>query len=91
MLCLQVNDVAFSLRLIIFGSKVPVQLLYTQITEQTGGGGGDRGEGVTPSDLLCWLTFIWSGAPTDPLVRYLILKFLCVGEGGGGGGVVMER
>jgi len=30
-------------------------------------GGGERGEGCHPSDLLCWLTVIWSGAPTDSL------------------------
>ncbi len=28
-------------------------------------GGGERGEGFHTSDLLCWLTVIWSGAPTD--------------------------
>jgi hypothetical protein len=30
-------------------------------------GGGERGEGCHPSDLLCWLTVIWSGSPTDSL------------------------
>jgi hypothetical protein len=29
--------------------------------------GGERGEGCHPFDLLCWLTVIWSGAPTDSL------------------------
>ncbi len=47
---LQVNDAAVWIRLVIFGSKV--QLFYTQITEQTGGG---RGEVCHLSDLLCWL------------------------------------
>jgi hypothetical protein len=28
-------------------------------------GGGERGEGCHPSGLLCWLTVIWSGTPTD--------------------------
>jgi hypothetical protein len=51
-------------RLIIFGPKL--QLFYTQITEQPGGG-GERGEGCHPSDLLCLLPVIWSGAPTDSL------------------------
>ncbi len=37
---LQVNDAAFRIRLVIFGSKV--QHFYTQITEHSGGG---RGEG----------------------------------------------
>ncbi len=37
MLFLQVNDAAVRIRLNIFGCKV--QLFYTQITEQTGGGG----------------------------------------------------
>jgi hypothetical protein len=59
-LFLQVNDAAVSLRLVIFGSKVQI----TQITDQTGGG---RGEGCHPSDLLCWLTVIWSGSPTAAL------------------------
>jgi hypothetical protein len=30
-------------------------------------GGGERGEGCHPSDLLCWLTVTWSGAPADSL------------------------
>jgi hypothetical protein len=47
-------------RLVLCVSKV--QLFYTQITEQTGGG-EERGEGCHPSGLLCWLTVIWSGAP----------------------------
>jgi hypothetical protein len=37
---LQVNDAAVSLRLVIFVSKV--QFFYTQITEQTKGGRGER-------------------------------------------------
>ena len=60
---LQVNDAAVSLRLVEFVSKV--QLFYIQITDTDGG--GERGEGWHPSDLLCWLTVIWSGAPTDSL------------------------
>jgi hypothetical protein len=31
-------------------------------------GGGGRGEGCHPSDLLCWLTVIWSGPP--PLIPW---------------------
>ncbi len=58
------NDAEFSLRLVVFVSKV--QLFYTQITEQNGEG-GERGEGCHPSELLCGLTVIWSGAPTDSL------------------------
>ncbi len=48
------------LRLVIFVSKV--QPFYKQVTEQTRRG---RGEGCHPSDLLCWLTVIWSGAQID--------------------------
>jgi hypothetical protein len=34
------------------------------LQNRLGGGGGERrGEGCHPSDLLCWLTVIWSGAP----------------------------
>ncbi len=58
------NDAAVRLRLAVFASKV--QRFYIQITEQTGWG-GERGEGCHLSDLLCWLTVIWSGAPTDSL------------------------
>ncbi len=46
MLFLQVNDAAVtvvSLRLVIFGSKV--QLFCTQITDQTGEGGGGLADG----------------------------------------------
>jgi hypothetical protein len=60
---LQVNDAAVSLRLVVVVSKV--QLFYIQITDTDGG--GERGEECHPSDLLCWLTVIWSGAPTDSL------------------------
>jgi hypothetical protein len=42
---LQVNDAAVSLRLVVVVSKV--QLFYTQITEQTRGGRGER-RGVPP-------------------------------------------
>jgi hypothetical protein len=75
---LQVNDAADRLRLVVFLSKVRVQRFYIQITEHTGWGRGVRGErgerrGVPPP--LCWLTVIWSGAPTDSLA----------GGGGGGG------
>ncbi len=62
---LQMNDAAVRIRLVVFVSKV--QLFYIQITEQTGYGGAERGEGCHPSELLCWLTVIWSGAPTDSL------------------------
>jgi len=55
---LQVNDAAVRIRLVVFGSKV--QRFYTQITEQTGWGRGERRR-VPP----LWLTVIWSGAPTD--------------------------
>jgi hypothetical protein len=41
-------------------------LLYTDYSTDWMGG-GERGEGCHPSDLLCWLTVIWSGAPTDSL------------------------
>ncbi len=34
-----------------------------QITVQTGWGGGERGDGCHPFDLLGWLPVIWSGAP----------------------------
>ncbi len=61
---LQVNDAAVRIRLVVFVSKV--QRFYIQITELTGKGRG-RGEGCHPSELLCWLTVIWSGAPTDSL------------------------
>ncbi len=37
---LQVNDAAVRIRLVVFGSKV--QRFYTQITEQTGWGRGER-------------------------------------------------
>ncbi len=47
MLVLQVNDAAVGLELVIFGSKVPVQLFYKQITEQAGGGREER-RGVQP-------------------------------------------
>jgi len=57
---LQVNDASVSLRLVEFVSKV--QRFYIQNRLD---GGGERGEGCHPSDLLCWLTVIWSGAPTD--------------------------
>ncbi len=57
----QENYAAVFLRLVIFGSKV--QVFYLEITEQTGGLMGER-RGAS-SDLLCWLTVIWSGAPTD--------------------------
>jgi hypothetical protein len=42
---LQVNDAAVRIQLVVYGSKV--QLFYTQITEQTGGGRGER-RGVPP-------------------------------------------
>jgi hypothetical protein len=64
MVLLQVNDAAVITGLVIFGSNVHVQLFYTQISEQIGGGRGEI-RGMPPSDLLCWLTVIWSGAPTD--------------------------
>ncbi len=51
----------------IFGSKVPVQLFSKQITEQAEGGEGREERGATPLDLLCWLTVIWPGAPTDSM------------------------
>jgi hypothetical protein len=44
-LFLQVNDAAVRKRLLIFGSKV--QLFYTQFTEQTIGGRGEK-RGVPP-------------------------------------------
>ncbi len=57
----QENYAAVCLRLVTFGSKV--QVFYLEITEQTGGLMGEmRG---ASSDLLCWLTVIWTGAPTD--------------------------
>ncbi len=61
---LQVNDAAVRLRLVVFVSKV--QRLYTDYGTDWMGG-GERGEGCHLSDLLCWLTVIWSGAPTDSL------------------------
>ncbi len=61
---LQVNDAAVRLRLVVFVSKV--QRLYTDYRTDWMGG-GERGEGYHPSDLLCWLTVIWSGAPNDSL------------------------
>jgi hypothetical protein len=45
---LQVKDAAVWIRLVIFGPKI--QIFYTQITEQTGGGGG-RAEGATVPPL----------------------------------------
>jgi hypothetical protein len=60
---LQVNDAAVRIRLVVFVSYV--ELFYIQTG--WGEGGGERGEGCHPSDLLCWLTVIWSGAPTDSL------------------------
>jgi hypothetical protein len=39
---LQVNDVAVRIRLVVFLSKV--QLFHIQLTEQTGGGRGERRE-----------------------------------------------
>jgi hypothetical protein len=42
---LQVNDAAVRIQLVVYGSKV--QLFYTQITKQTGGGRGER-RGVPP-------------------------------------------
>ncbi len=60
---LQVNDAAVSLELVVVVSKV--HLFYIQITDTDGG--GERGEGCHPSDLLCWMTVIWSEAPTDIL------------------------
>jgi hypothetical protein len=55
---------AVGLRLVVFVSKV--HRLYTDYSTDWMGG-GERGEGCHPSDLLCWLTVIWSGAPTDSL------------------------
>jgi hypothetical protein len=49
-------------------------------------GGGDRGEGCQPSDLLCWLTVIWSGALSRFLgggVYYRYLHSNDLGEGEG--------
>jgi hypothetical protein len=42
---------------------------------------GVRGERCHPSDLLCWLTVIWSEAPTDslgggPYLLLFVLKFM---------------
>ncbi len=56
--------IAVGLRLVVFVSKV--HRLYTDYSTDWMGG-GERGEGCHPSDLLCWLTVIWSGAPTDSL------------------------
>ncbi len=65
---LQVNDAAVRIRIVIFASKV--QLFYTQITEQTGGGREDmRGVPRHLSDFVFWLTVIWSGAPTDSFAK----------------------
>ncbi len=45
-----------------------VQLFLYTITEQTGGGREEKsGCHCHPSDLLWWLSVIWSGAPTDSL------------------------
>ncbi len=58
--------IAGKFRLVVFMSKV--QLFYTVHRLQNRlEGEGERGEGCHPSDLLCWLTVIWSGAPTDSL------------------------
>ncbi len=48
------NDVPFSLRLVIFGSKVRTALLYTDNSKDWRGR-GERREGCHPSGLLCWL------------------------------------
>jgi hypothetical protein len=55
MLFFQVNDAAFY-----------TAILYTYYRTKLEGG-GRRGEGCHPSDLLCWLTVIWPGAPTDSM------------------------
>jgi hypothetical protein len=60
---LQVNDSEVRIRLVIFGSKV--QLFCSQTWR--GEGREERGVTCHPSDLLCWLTIIWSGAPTDSM------------------------
>ena len=57
-----------------------VHRLYTDYSTDWMGG-GERGEGCHPSDLLCWLTVIWSGAPTDslgggPYLLLFVLKFM---------------
>jgi hypothetical protein len=46
-----------------------VQLFYTKIQNIHYWGGREerRGCHCHPSDLLCWLSVIWSGAPTDSL------------------------
>jgi hypothetical protein len=50
--------------IVVFVSRV--HRLYTDYSTDWMGG-EERGEGCHPSDLLCWLTVIWSGAPTDSL------------------------
>jgi hypothetical protein len=62
---IQVNDAAVRLRLVVFVSKV--QRLYSDYSTDWMEG-EERGEGCHPSDLLCWLTVIWSGAPTDSYI-----------------------
>jgi hypothetical protein len=61
---LEVITTAVGLRLVLFVSKV--HRLYTDYSTDWMGG-GERGEVCHPSDLLCWLTVIWSGATTDSL------------------------
>jgi hypothetical protein len=60
-----VNDAAVRTRLVVFVSKVGL-FLYADYRKDWRGE-GKRGEECQPSDLLCWLTVIWSGAPTDSL------------------------
>jgi hypothetical protein len=79
---LQVNDTAVSLRLVAFVSRYRAFIYRLQKRLD---GGGETGEGCHPSDLLCWLTVIWSGVPTDSLGggpqtigydREFVLRFL---------------
>ncbi len=77
---LQVSDAAVRIRLYLclYGTA----RLYTDYRTDWLGK-GERGEGCHPSDLLCWLTVIWSGAPTDSLGEgpqvhkmYIVAAFL---------------
>jgi hypothetical protein len=65
---LHVNDAAVKIRIVEFVSKVYSSFMY--MLQNRLKRGGERGEGCQcghPYDLLCWLTVIWSGAPTDSL------------------------
>jgi hypothetical protein len=70
-----VAQIAYRLMIEIEGHSTFIHRLQNRLE-----GGGERGERCHPSDLLCLLTVIWSGAPTDSLggtMSHLCLQQAC--------------